>query len=266
MRKFLIYSLILFSYSKPSFSALPFVTDDAGIANQGQVSVETFTEQWSIPKKDESYKTTMIGQYLGLSYGTKENLEITAAGLIGYDSKKNTSSFMNPALQLKSNIYQSKTSEVPSVSMSFGYVNKNGKGEYYDSANNFYLLGIATSKFFDNKLIAHVNFGPKTSFDIKEQKNVYRLQLGIGFDVKLSKEINFIFESYNGAANSPRDSSGLFHSYQTGIKLIKSTDLSFHILYGSQPTFYGYGEDGHLNQRRTSWIQFGIRKVIDNIL
>ena len=155
---------------------------------------------------------------------------------------------------------------MPSIAMSGAYVNNNGKGQYYDHATNYYLLGIATSKFFDNNLIVHINYGPKASYDLSTGKSYERMQLGIAFDAALMrKDIRFTNEIFNGAPNSPRDSPGLFHSYQTGFRWIKSSDLAFHILYGNQPTFMGYDENNNMTYRRTSWVQVGIRKVIDDI-
>lgn len=139
-------------------------------------------------------------------------------------------------------------------------------GQYYDPTTNTYLMGIATSKFFNDGLIIHVNSGPKASYDLSTRKNLYRMHLGIALDFALvRKDLRFFTETYNGAPNSPRDSSGYFHSYQTGFKFLKSNHLSFHILYGNQPTFMGYDDNNNMTYRRTSWVQFGIRKVIDDI-
>ena len=52
-----------------ALAALPFVTDDAAIANKDQLLIEAFAERWHLPKKGESESTNMLGQYLGLSYG-----------------------------------------------------------------------------------------------------------------------------------------------------------------------------------------------------
>jgi hypothetical protein len=248
------------------FAALPFVTDDAAISKPNQLLVEQFTEIWNIAKKEEASQTTMIGEYLGLSYGATKNLELTFGGLAGYDLGRSTKSFMNPIFQAKSMLYQSKESGVPDLAVSFGYVNKNGRGEYFDPATNYYIMGIATTKFFNDNLVVHVNSGPKASYDISGRKNVQRIQLGIAFDLNLiRRDIKLFAESYNGTPNSPRDSPGLFHSYQFGFKWIKSDDLSFAILYGNQPTFIGYNHDGSRDYQRTNWMQFGIRKSFDNI-
>ncbi len=79
----------------------------------------------------------------------------------------------------------------------------------------------------------------------------------------INKNIRLIAESYNGAPNSPRDSDGYFNSYQMGIKFIKNDSLSFHILYGTQPTFAGYNIGYNSLYRQTQWIQLGVRKVLN---
>ena len=207
----------------------------------------------------------MLGQYVGLSYGLTNNLEAAVGGLVGYDFREKSLSFMNPIFQLKTNIIRPKNVAIPSFAVSAGYVAKTGQGQYYDNATDAYLIGIFTSRFFEDNLIMHVNTGPKASFALPNGRNLYRMQLGIAIDAALfRKDFRLFAESYNGSPNSPRDSPGLFHSYQTGLKWIKSETLAFDILYGNQPTFAGYDADEKSVYRRTSSIQFGVRKAIDN--
>lgn len=267
MRKFqvIFYSLFLL-LPKISLAAIPFVTDDAAISDHKQLLLETFTETWHLPKKGESKATNTVAEYIGVSYGISNNLEVTVGGLAGIDTGRKSLTLMNPIFQIKTIVYQSKKPEIPTLAVSAAYVNKNGQGQYYDPATNYYLMGIATSKFFDEGLIVHVNYGPKASYDISNQKNYKRMHLGVALDFALqNKETRFFVESYNGSQNSPRDSAGLFHSYQTGFKLLRPKNLSFHILYGKQPTFNGYDENGAMTYRKTSWVQFGIRKAFDNV-
>lgn len=249
-----------------SFAALPFVTDDAAIADPNQLLIEAFSEIWHLPKKANNESSNLSGNYVGLGYGAAKNLEVTIGGLAGYDFGDHSASFMNPILQLKSVVFRSEDKRIPSFAISGGYVHNSGSGQYYDPATNAYLMAIATSKFFDDDLIIHVNSGPKTSYDLATRQNLYRLQLGVAFDLALSrKDVRFIAESYNGTPNSPRDSPGFFHSYQAGFRWLKSGDLAFHVLYGSQPTFAGYDSDNSMTYRRTSWVQFGIRKAIGDV-
>jgi hypothetical protein len=250
-------------------AALPFVTDDAGIADPNQLLIESFSEVWNLPRKGNNSAATLSGNYVGLSYGTNKNLEIAVGGLAAYDFSANSGSFMNPILQLKTVAFKpQKTSALPQIALSAGYVNKNGQGQYFDPASNTYLLAIATKKFFDEWLIMHVNIGSKASFDLgKNHKRIYRNQLGVAADIGLlRKDFRLIVESFNGAPNSPRDSAGYFHSYQVGFRFLKSDTLAFHILYGNQPTFMGYENDSNtLLYRRSNWIQIGIRKAINDI-
>lgn len=249
-----------------SFAAIPFVTDDAAIGSPNQLLIETFTENWRVPAKGGNASANLLGQYLGFSYGTTKNLEVTAGSLAAYDFSADSAAFMNPILQLKTLAFHSKKPEVPSIAISAAYVNKSGSGQYYDPATNAYLMAIATSKFFDDGLIIHVNSGPKASYDLPTRKNLYRLHLGIALDFALLRQdLRFFTESYNGSPNSPRDSSGYFHSYQTGFKFLQSDKLSFHILYGNQPTFMGYDDNNVMTYKRTSWVQFGVRRIIDDI-
>lgn len=254
---------ILLLIPTTTFAALPFVTDDAAVSNKNQLLLETYTESWHLPQKADSASADLLGQYLGFSYGVLKNLEVSTGAMSAYDLHEHDASFSNPFLQIKSVVSRSKKVD---VATSFGYVNKNGRGQYYDTATNSYLMAIATAKFFDEDLIIHVNSGGKASCNIDEQKNLYRLQLGIGVDAALiGKDVRLIAESYNGAPNSPRDSLGFFHSYQFGFKFVKSADASFNILYGSQPTFMGYDANNDMTYRRTSWIQFGFRKAFGDV-
>ncbi len=263
-----IFSFVFLLNPISSFSAIPFVTDDAAIANKNQLLVEAFTETWSLPERGEQEKTRMYGQYLGLSYGVGNNLEMTLGGLAGYDTKLKSAAYMNPIFQMKTIVIRPNTLNpaIPSIAISAAYANNNGRGQYYDSASNYYLMGIATSKFFNDDLILHLNFGPKASINIPENHKSYnRIHLAVAADAAFfRKDVRIFIEGFNGAPNSPRDSSGLFHSYQTGFKFITKSSWGFHILYGNQPTFNGY-EGDNMIYRRTNWVQFGVRKAIDDL-
>jgi hypothetical protein len=270
MRNFfrLFFVIIFLTKSSVVFAALPFVTDDSAVSAPNQLMLETYTEFWHLPKKNEVPATDMIGQYFGFSYGLKDDVEVTTGGIISYDLKDNTPSLSNPLLQLKKVVYRANPEQqhIPNVALSAGYVNKNGRGQYYDNASNSYLLAIATSRFFDNNLIVHFNSGVKSAYKIVQQDNEHRLHLGIGFDIAIiDKDIRLLLESYNGAPASPRDSPDYFRSYQIGLKWVKHADTSFNITYGSQPTFSGYDSNNHEFYRRTNWVQFGMRKAIDDL-
>ena len=230
------------------------------------MSLEAFSEYWHLPKKNEQELGNLIGGYFGASYGVAKNLELTFGSLVGYNFHNSNVAWSNPIFQAKTMVYTSREQAIPSVALEAGYVDKRGRDQYFDSAKNTYLLGVATSKFFDDDLIIHVNSGVKSSHNIDQQSNVSRLHLGVAFDVALtSDQVRFIAESYNGTPNSPRDSPGFFHSYQVGFRFIKSSNLSFHILTGSQPTFAGYDTNNEMLYRRTQWLQVGVRKIIDDL-
>lgn len=256
----------VFFFSSSCFAALPFVTDDASIAEPNQLSLETFVENWRLPSKQDQDSGNLIGTYLGGSYGVAKNLEMTVGGLAGYNFRGDKFNIGNPIFQAKTMAFSSKKDlRIPSIAISAGYVNRYGRDQYFDSATNGYLLGIATSKFFDGDFIVHLNVGAKSSYNISGQKNYSRMHLGIAIDQALSNNLRVIAESYNGTPNSPRDSAGYFHSYQIGFRFLKSSTTSFHILYGSQPTFAGYDENNRMFYRNTSWVQFGMRKIIDDL-
>lgn len=268
MRRIIFLLTLLGSVSgvNQALAALPFVTDDAAIANKDQLLIEAFAERWHLPKKGESESTNMLGQYLGLSYGVSNKLELTIGALAGYDFIDKSIALMNPILQAKSVIFTPKNAAIPSFAISGGYITKTGQGQYYDNATNAYLIGIFSSHLFDDNLIVHVNTGPKVSYGLPIGGSLYRMQLGVAIDLALfRKDFRLFVESYNGTPNSPRDSLGYFHSYQGGFKWIKSETLAFNILYGSQPTFAGYNADESSIYRRTNTIQIGVRKAIDGL-
>ncbi len=250
MKKLCAIALFVCSTSK---AALPFVTDDAFIQKPKQLAIETFTEVWSVPD------AKIYGQYISLSYGFSNRLELTAGSMGGVQSSDKSLSLMNPLLQLKAKIFDGGTI-LPSLAIDFGYINKNGVGGYYDAATNYY--AIAASTISIKSLQIHTNLGVKSSFDIPSG-NMTRPHIGIAFDYPPfeNEKLHLIFESYNGAPNSPRDSDGLFKSYQLGVKIIKSQNVSYHALYGSQPTFEKY--EGKIAQYAiTSWVQVGVRKAL----
>ena len=262
----IIFLLLILSLNSVANAALPFVTDDSNTQDPNQLAIETFAEKWDLPKKTENNKesTTLYGYFLSGSYGLSKNLELTMAANIGYDTKEEKTSFMNPILQLKTKIFEHQNPEIPAIAIDFGYANKNGSGEYFDPANNYYAIGTATSHLFNDKLVIHLNLGQKASFDIPNG-HIYRTHLGIAFDVALINKFRLVIESYNGAPNSPRDSPNFFHSYQAGIKWVKSDQLSIYTIYGSQPTYAGNNSNGTMLFRNTSWIQCGARIVFDTL-
>lgn len=264
--RFCIFLLIIL-FAKNVSAALPFVTDDAFIQKPNQLAVETFAEKWDEPANTEAEKnkTALYSYFLSASYGLTKKLELTMAGNIGYDTKEHSTSFMNPIAQLKTKVFEPKNPAIPAIAIDWGYVNKNGKGEYFDPAANYYAVAAATSRFFDDDLIVHVNYGKKASYDILHH-HLYRDHLGVGLDIALINKVRLVLESYNGAPNSPRDSKNYFHSYQAGLKWIKSDKFSPYVIYGSQPTFAGYASDGTtMVYRNTSWIQVGVRIVFDDL-
>jgi len=266
MRNFFLKFFAIIFLAKSACAGLPFVTDDAAIVRKNQLLIETYTETWHLPAAHGASAGDSLGQYAGFSYGIRNNLELAFGAMAAYDFTGTKPSFANPFLQLKSIIYQAKKPAIPTVAISGGVVGKSGKGLYYDSATNAYLLGIATSRFFDEDLIIHFNCGSKNSFDVSGHGNIERTHLGLALDLAvIGKDIRVFAESYNGAPNSPRDSPGYFHSYQFGLKWVRWGDVSFNILYGSQPTFIGYGAGQESFYRRSNWVQFGMRKAFEDI-
>ncbi|MBU6141260.1 MAG: hypothetical protein KGP29_06910 [Proteobacteria bacterium] len=266
LHRIFIFLSFLFSAGS-SLAALPFVTDDAAIADLNQASIEGFAEYWHLPEKHEQELGNLAGGYLGVSYGAVKNLELTLGGLVGYNFHNSNVALANPIFQAKTMVFAPKNLAIPSVALEAGYVDKRGRDQYFDSATNTYALAVATSKFLEGDFIIHVNSGVKSSHNIDQQSNVSRMHLGVAVDAALiSSDFRFIAESYNGTPNSPRDSPGFFHSYQVGFRFIKSSNLSFHILTGSQPTFVGYSDlNNDMLYRRTRWVQVGVRKVIDDL-
>ncbi len=262
MRIFLILFTIFFAQN--SFAALPFVTDDAGIASPKQLILETFVERWSLPAKAEADKgaSRLYGPYLSFSYGLSRRLEFSFANMVSYNVIDKSTSFMNPIFQLKTKIFESKNPATPMIAIDWGYVNKNGSGEYFDPATNFYAIAALTSRFLDDNLMVHVNVGKKASYDILAN-HLIRTHLGVAFDMAVfHKDIRLVLESYNGAPNSPRDSPTYFRSRQIGAKWLKSDAQSFYIIYGEQPTFTEYDSTGHSLYRNTNWVQVGMRLAL----
>jgi len=159
MRNFFLPFFALIFFAEVSFAGLPFATDDAAIVHPNQLLIETYTETWHLPAAHGVSAGDTLGQYAGFSYGVKNNLEVAFGAMAAYDFTGNNPSFANPFIQLKTIVYQAKKPEIPTLAISGGLVGKSGKGLYYDTANNAYLLGIATSKFFDEDLIIHFNLG-----------------------------------------------------------------------------------------------------------
>lgn len=117
--------LLSFFTAKSVFAALPFVTDDAAILSFNQGSIEAFSEKWHLPERHDNPSAELFGQYVGLAYGARENLEVTVGGLAGYDFSDHRLNLMNPVLQLKSMVVEPVNPVIPSLAVSAAYVNPN---------------------------------------------------------------------------------------------------------------------------------------------
>jgi hypothetical protein len=269
MKKYLLFLLLLSNLlSNAAKAALPFVTDDAGIAKPNQLVVESFIERWTLPASTQANRgaSRLYGPYLSFSYGLNKHLEFSAASMASYNVIDHSTSFLNPILQLKTKIFESENKAIPAFSIDWGYVNKNGSGEYFDPATNYYAIGTTTSHLFDDNLIIHANFGKKASYDIEPGGHVIRTHLGVALDMAmLRKDFRLIVESFNGAPNSPRDSPSYFRSHQVGLRWIKAEDKVFYVVYGEQPTFTDYGDNGQKIYSSTNWVQVGMRLTFDDV-
>jgi len=224
----------------------PFVTDDARIIDYGQVEMETWTE-FSRSPGDSS-----VAQHIMAGVTLTDWLEIIAGGGIGMDQTGLTIS--NPALQSKILFSPIQDNGLPGLAMATGLTFPVGQGALYSDATGLFAMGMATSSFWDEWLLVHLNLGLAGA--IEAQRFSPRFYWGLGIDAGLvHPDVRLIAEVYAG---DPLDAIAAPYAMQTGLRWLYSEHLNFDLTVGLQPEI----GSSHANAFEV-WGQLGIRILWD---
>lgn len=249
-RKFLRLSIICLLLS-PSllFAVRPFVTDDARIADYGQIEVETWSEF------SKSSHERDIAQNLMAGVTFTDWMQLISGSGIGID-KHGKSTVADFVIQPKFLILGAKEDGTPGVAFSTGITLPTGRGTLSSDDKSLFALGIFTSRLFDDLLQVHFNVGFNKTY-YKYDNSHTKLQWGLGADVGIiDKDIRFIIEAYSG---DPYESNTPDIAMQSGFRYLKSDYLAFDITFGAQPEM----EHKKQNSKLEYWGQFGIRILFD---
>lgn len=228
-----------------SFAVRPFVTDDARIIDQGQITSEIWVDK-SLRHLDDSPELNAL---IGASF--TQWYELTLAG--GMGTKKFGEDFSNPVIQSKFLLSSMKEDGTPGLALSFGLTPNEGSGDLRTHGSSSYLLGLISKRMYDDHLLLHLNIGATKNW-IQDEKSETKPFWGVGAEFALwTFEWRGVFEVFSGDPFHPIRTDV---ATQAGFRWLYSDLLNFDAIIGAEPRI---NDNGHRIGGLSSWIQFGIR-------
>jgi len=249
----------------PAFAVRPFVTDDARIADYGQLETESWMEVTHAEKEfgDAPGFNTMIG------VTPLDWLEVIA-GTGGARASNGKWSVANPVIQTKVLFTQATEDGSPGYAFTSGATFNAGQttlaagattdeaiNPKYKLGDNYYAIGLMTQRLFDDTVQVHANLG----FRAEHQSGLgvlLRPYWGIGLDAEvLRKDIHAIAEAYAG---DPLQYNAPKYAGQFGARWIYSDYVNIDLTFGAQPTMSTYRQTTSAVE---VWGQVGVRLLFD---
>lgn len=232
------------------FAVRPFVTDDARISDYGQLEFEAWSE-WN---KHAHGGHSTAQQVMG-GVALNEWLQIITGGGVGKDEHGNTTT-TDFIFQPKFLLTDAKEDGRPGIAIATGVKLPTGKGELSDDATGTFVVGILTTRLFDDWLLLHLNSGIRNVFLHGDRKDIFHW--GVGIDAGVMREdIRYIAEMFSG---DPFDTVTPKIAMQTGFRYLHSDNLIFDITLGIEPTRH---DTMSFRRDREYTMQFGIRILFD---
>jgi hypothetical protein len=234
----------------PALAVRPFVTDDARIADRGQIEAETW-----LTVTPTSGSAEVIYNVL-LNVVPNDWIEIAASGGIGYDPEESTS-VANPALQGKVLFWQPPGAFHPGLALAAGVVLPYGRGGAYRDAIGSYVVAPATLSFFRDDLFIHGNLGVTMASDVNHPLFA-RVFWGIGTDAALWRsDWRVIAEAFAG---DPFDALGPSYAGQAGFRWLINDHVNVDLSMILAPEI----DERRRNTGRVDWgAQLGLRVLFD---
>jgi len=240
-----LYMIILLFLGPPALAVRPFVTDDARIIDQGQITSEVWIDQ-SLSSLDKAAEmNALVGASLTQWY------ELTMVGGTGVNDLGRE--FSNPVIQSKFLLSSTKEDGTPGLALSFGYVPNAGSGNLRTEGSSSYLLALISKRMFEDHLLLHLNLGTTQNW-IVNQESETKPFWGLGAEFALwTFEWRGVLELFSGDPFHPIRTD---IASQAGFRWLYSDLINFDAIIGAEPNIDSLGNrTGGIS----SWIQLGIR-------
>lgn len=257
--------VFLIFLTSTAYAVRPFVTDDARIADYGQLEMESWMEI--------THAEGGFGDAPGFNsmFGVTplDWLEIIAG--TGFSRASDDKwALANPVLQTKVLFTRAEANGDPGYAFASGATFDIGQttlaagGTVDESSNpkyklgdNYYAIGLMTHRLFNDSVQLHTNFGLRA-----EHQSGIGLRLrpywGLGFDAAIiGDDIHAIAEAYAGdplAYNAP------LYAGQFGARWIYSDYVNIDLTFGAQPTVDTWRQT---TSKVEVWGQLGLRLLFD---
>jgi hypothetical protein len=261
-----LYIIFLFIFhTSTAYAVRPFVTDDARIADYGQLEIESWME---ITHADGDFGDAPgFNSMFGIT--PLDWLEIIAGTGFARASDDRWA-IANPVLQTKVLFTRAESNGDPGYAFASGATFDAGQttlaaggttdediNPNYKLGDNYYAIGLMTHRLFNDTVQLHSNFGLRA-----EHQSGIGLRLrpywGVGFDAAIiGDDIHAIAEAYAGdplAYNAP------LYAGQFGARWIYSDYVNIDLTFGAQPTVDTWRES---TSQVEVWGQLGLRLLFD---
>ncbi len=249
----ILTTAVLSMLATESEAVRPFVTDDARIVDEGQIEAETWLETGHVGGDWSPFPAYNV------MIGTSVNqwLELIAGAGVGRDSDDELT-YANPSFMAKILFNKAQIDSImPGFAFGAGATFDTGRGDMHDVGSNYYMTGMSTWRFNDDKLMLHTNYGARMD---RERGGPQRITpyWGIGFDLEaFHPEARLIGEVFAGdplVLNEPKYAS------QFGVRWLPNDYLNLDVTFGLQPEL----DDGRNETGRLEFTgQIGIRMLFD---
>lgn len=243
--------LAILAISAPALAVRPFVTDDARVADQGQLELEIIPDL-VFPRGERA----LFEQSLIASFGVLPFLELGAGGAIGTNHGDGVS-IANPELRAKLLFLRADPRGIPGAALVFAAGLPYGRGVLYSPGAAFSLIAPLTSHLFGGKLLIHLNVGLIIGAKSDDLARVIHPYAGLGVDASLGIEgLRFVGEIYTGEPLAPRASRV---ATQLGGRYEFSERFNLDLVFGASPAEAG----SRFRSGSDLWVQLGARVLFD---
>ena len=241
----ILFVILIFFLNSNTHAVRPFVTDDARIIDQGQVTSEIWFDK-SLRHIDDSPELNAL---VGASF--TQWFELTVVG--GTGTRDFAQEFSNPVIQSKFLLSSMKEDGTPGLAISFGHTPNAGSGELRTQGSSSYLLGLISKRMYDDQLLLHLNFGATKNW-MQSRESETKPFWGLGTEFALwTFDWRGVLEVFSGDPFHPIRAD---IASQAGFRWLYSDLLNFDAIVGAEPRL---NESGSRIGGYSSWIQFGVR-------
>jgi len=228
----------------------PFVTDDARIVDEGQITSEVWLETASDGGPWEDSLHALVGT------SVNQWLELTAVSTFGLETGFGND-VSNPVFQAKTLLLPAVSDGPVGIAVSLGYIPELGQGPSHIAGDGAYALALITKRLNDDHLLLHTNLG-LTGTRTATAGERLRPFAGVGAEFALwTYEWRGVAEVFTGDPFDPLRSDV---SSQFGLRWLHSDLFNFDLIAGWQPQV---DEKLERTGRDEFWVQLGVRITFD---